>query len=180
MHVGSSLPALRPKAGRRWARAPPSRRVQKKKLRDVDRDKQSSKRAFGALSDPNKTFCGWFQVSSGLVILVQLLDDPSFAGNKISNCSSNFLSSYSHLVLALRLTAVSGASLAQLSHAARPTPLRPLLQLCGQGCRSTTVPNLADCWHSTLWCTQQHGGAARREAYIDSSNTTTTGPGHQA
>ena len=146
----------------------------------MDRDKQSSKRAFGALSDPNKTFCGWFQVSSGLVILVQLLDDPSFAGNKISNCSSNFLSSYSHLVLALRLTAVSGASLAQLSHAARPTPLRPLLQLCGQGCRSTTVPNLADCWHSTLWCTQQHGGAARREAYIDSSNTTTTGPGHQA
>jgi len=126
MHVGSSLPTLRPKAGRRWARAPPSRRVQKEKLREMDRDKQSSKRAFGALSDPNKTFCGWFQVSSGLVILVQLLDDPSYAGNKISNCSSNFSSSYSHLVLALRLTAVSGASLAQLSHAAHAATAAPL------------------------------------------------------
>jgi hypothetical protein len=31
----------------------------RKKLRAMDRDKQSSKRAFGAWSDPNKQTCGW-------------------------------------------------------------------------------------------------------------------------
>jgi len=50
------------------------------------------------------------------IILAQLLNDSSLAGNGNSNCSSRFSSSL--LVLALRLTAaVSGASLAQLPHA---------------------------------------------------------------
>jgi hypothetical protein len=62
------------------------------------------------------------------VILVQLPDDSSLAGNGNSNCSSRFSSS-SLLVLALRLTAVSGASLARLSYAAHAaTPaVRPRL-----------------------------------------------------
>jgi len=64
----------------------------------MDRDKQSSKRALGALSDPNKKIC---LVSSRLVISVQLLDNPSLAGNGNSNCSSRFSSSSSLLVLAL-------------------------------------------------------------------------------
>ena len=90
----------------------------------MDRDKQSSKRAFGAFQ-PNNSFMD----SSCLVIPVQLLDDPSLAGNGNSNCSSRFSSSSSLLVLALRLTAESGASLAQLSYAAHAaTPaVRPRL-----------------------------------------------------
>ena len=83
----------------------------------MDRDKQSSKHTFGALSDPtNKFVDGW--MASHRVILVQLPDDSSLAGNGNSNCSSRFSSSFSLLVLALRLTAESGASLAQLSYAA--------------------------------------------------------------
>jgi len=58
------------------------------------------------------------------VILVQLPDDSSLAGNGNSNCSSRFLSL---LVLALRLTAVSGASLAQLSYAAHAATNSTLL-----------------------------------------------------
>jgi len=73
-------------------------------------------------------------VSRRLIILVQLLDNPSSAGNGNSNCSSRFLSSSSLLVLALRLTAVSGAPLAQLPHAGHAAT--PLLQLCGKGFRS--------------------------------------------
>ena len=63
------------------------------------------------------------------VMLVQLPDDSSLAGNGNSNRSSRFSSSSSLLVLALRLTAVSGASLAQLSYAAHAaTPaVRPTL-----------------------------------------------------
>ena len=30
-----------------------------KKLREMDRDKQSSKHTFGAWSDPTNKFCGW-------------------------------------------------------------------------------------------------------------------------
>jgi len=30
-------------------------------LREMDQDKQSSKRGFGALSKPEQTFCGWVQ-----------------------------------------------------------------------------------------------------------------------
>jgi len=89
----------------------------RKNLREMDRDKQSSKHTFGALSDPtNKFVDGW--MASHRVILVQLPDDSSLAGNGNSNCSSRFSSSSFLLVLALRLTAVSGASLAQLSYAA--------------------------------------------------------------
>jgi hypothetical protein len=55
--------------------------------------------------------------SRRLVLLAQLLDDPSLAGNGNSNCSSRFSSSSSLLVFALRLNAVSGALLAQLPHA---------------------------------------------------------------
>ena len=112
MHVGSSLPALRPKAGRVY---PPPEGYKRKKLREMDRDKQSSKHTFGAWSDPtNKFVDGWM---------------ASLAGNGNSNCSSRFSSSSSLLVLALRLTAVSGASLAQLSYAAHAaTPaVRPKL-----------------------------------------------------
>jgi hypothetical protein len=59
-------------------------------------------------------------VSRCLVILVQLLNDSSLAenGNTSSNSSSHFSSSSPLLVFALRLTAVSGASRAQLTHAA--------------------------------------------------------------
>jgi hypothetical protein len=95
----------------------------------MDRDKQSSKHTFGAWSDPtNKIVDGWM-ASYRSVILVQLPDDSSLAGNGNSNCSSRFSSSSSLLVLALRLTAVSGASLAQLSYAAHAaTPaVRPRL-----------------------------------------------------
>ena len=49
MHFGSSLPALRPKAGRVY---PPPEGYRRKKLREMDRDKQSSKHTFGAWSDP--------------------------------------------------------------------------------------------------------------------------------
>ena len=109
MHVGSSLPALRPKAGRVYP---------KKNVREMGRDKQSSKDAFGAWSDPTNRFVGGWLAIHRSVILVQLPDDSSLAGNGNSNCSSRFSSSSSLLVLALRLTAVSGASLAQLSYAA--------------------------------------------------------------
>ena len=66
------------------------------------------------------------------VMLVQLPDDSSLAGNGNSNCSSDLLVSRLCLLfssLALRLTAVSGASLAQLSYAAHAaTPaVRPRL-----------------------------------------------------
>ena len=84
----------------------------------MDRDKQSSKHAFGAWSDPTNNFVGGWLAIHRSVILVQLPDDSSLAGNGNSNCSSRFSSSSSLLVLALRLTAVSGASLAQLSYAA--------------------------------------------------------------
>jgi|AntRauTorckE5430_2_1112549.scaffolds.fasta_scaffold29789_1 hypothetical protein len=56
MHVGSSLPALRPKAGRVY---PPPEGYKRKNLREMDRDKQSSKHTFGAWSDPTNKFCGW-------------------------------------------------------------------------------------------------------------------------
>ena len=57
MHVGSSLPALRPKAGRVY---PPLEGYKRKNLREMDRDKQSSKHTFGAWSDPtNQQVCGW-------------------------------------------------------------------------------------------------------------------------
>jgi len=92
MHVGSSLPA-------------------RKKLREMDRDKQSSKHAFGAWSDdPTNKFVGGSLAVHRSVILVQLPDDSSLAGNGNSNCPSRFSSSSSLLVLALRLTAVSSAS----------------------------------------------------------------------
>ena len=84
----------------------------------MDRDKQSSKHAFGAWSNPTNKFVGCWVAIHRSVILVQLPDDSSLAGNGNSNCSSSFSSSSSRLVLALRLTAVSGASRAQLSHAA--------------------------------------------------------------
>ena len=74
-------------------------------------------------------FCGSRLDGLRSVIPVQLLDDSSLAGNGNSNCSSRFSSSSSLLVLALRLTAESGASLAQLSyvaHAATPA-VRPRL-----------------------------------------------------
>ena len=63
------------------------------------------------------------------VILVQLLDNSPLAGDGNSNCSSRFSSSSSLLVLALRLTAVSGALLSQLPHAAHAATLavRPRL-----------------------------------------------------
>ena len=77
----------------------------------MDRGKQSSKRGFWCAERIQLKFL-WLDSSGGLVILSQLLDDPSFsAGNGNSNCSSL-------LVLALRLTAVSGTSLDQRSHAA--------------------------------------------------------------
>jgi hypothetical protein len=101
-----------------------------KDLREMDRDKQSSKHAFGAWSDdPTNKFVGGRLAIIRSVILVQLPDDSSLAGNGNSNCSSRFSSSSSLLVLALRLTAVSGASLAQLSYAAHAaTPaVRPKL-----------------------------------------------------
>ena len=92
MHVGSSLPA-------------------RKKLREMDRDKQSSKHAFGAWSDdPTNKFVGGSLAVHRSVILVQLPDDSSLVGNGNSNCPSRFSSSSSLLVLALRLTAVSSAS----------------------------------------------------------------------
>ena len=77
-------------------------------------------------ANPNKLFVVGFSSS---IIQVQLLDDSSLAGNGNSTCSSHFSSLPSLLVLALRLTAVSGASLAQLSHAAHTaTPaVRPRL-----------------------------------------------------
>ena len=93
-------------------------------------------RAFGAWSDdPTNKFVGGRIAIIRSVILAQLPDDSSLAGNGNSNCSSRFSSSSSLLVLALRLNAVSGASLAQLSYAAhaatpaaRPTfPFRTLL-----------------------------------------------------
>ena len=57
MHVGSSLPALRPKAGR--VHTVP--KGTKEKWREMGRDKQSSKHAFRAWSDPNKLMwmAGW-------------------------------------------------------------------------------------------------------------------------
>jgi len=98
-------------------------------LREMDRDKQSSKHTFGAWSDPTNKFVDGWMASHRSVMLVQLPDDSSLAGNGNSNCSSRFSSSSSLLVLALRLTAVSGASLAQLSYAAHTaTPaVRPSL-----------------------------------------------------
>jgi hypothetical protein len=89
----------------------------------------------------NKQSYGWLDgltppVSFGFVLVrhrsvipVQLPDDSSLAGNGNSNCSFRFSSSSSLLALALRLSAVSGASLAQLSHAAHAaTPaVRPRL-----------------------------------------------------
>jgi hypothetical protein len=95
----------------------------------MDRDEQSSKHTFGAWSDPANKFVDGWMASYRSVILVQLPDDSSLAGNGNSNCSSRFSSSSSLLVLALRLTAVSGASLAQLSYAAHAaTPaVRPRL-----------------------------------------------------
>ena len=75
--------------GRGRARAPPSRRrVHEKNLREMGRNKQSSMRGFGALSE--------------MVILVQLLDDSFLAGNGNSKCSSRFSSASSLAVLALR------------------------------------------------------------------------------
>ena len=97
----------------------------------MDRDKQSSKHAFGAWSDPTNKIMGGSLAVHRSVILVQLPDDSSLEGNGNSNCCSRFSSSSSSslLVLALRLTAVSSASLAQLSHAAHAaTPaVRPRL-----------------------------------------------------
>ena len=105
----------------------------------MDRDKQSSKHAFGAWSDdPTNKFVGGSLAGHRSVILVQLPDESSLAGNGNSNCSSRFSSSSSLLVLALRLTAVSGASLAQLSYAAHA-----VLKLCGQGYRSAPYCLLA-------------------------------------
>jgi hypothetical protein len=77
---------------------------------------------------PTSFVDGWM-ASHRSVMLVQLPDDSSLAGNGNSNCSSRFSSSSSLLVLALRLTAESGASLAQLSYAAHAaTPaVRPRL-----------------------------------------------------
>jgi len=82
------------------ARKPPSRRIQKKKMREMDRDKQSSKHAFGAWSDPTNKFVDSWMASHRSVILVQLPDDSSLAGNGSSNCSSRFSSSSSFLRLA--------------------------------------------------------------------------------
>ena len=93
----------------------------------MDQDKQSSKHAFSAWSDdPTNKFVGGSLAVHRSVILVQLLDDSSLAGNGNGNC---FSSSSSLLVLALRLATVSGASLSQLSHAAHAaTPaMRPRL-----------------------------------------------------
>jgi len=56
MHVGSSLPALIPKAGRVH---PPPEGYKRKILREMDRDKQSSKHTFGAWRDPTNKVCGW-------------------------------------------------------------------------------------------------------------------------
>ena len=84
----------------------------------MDRDKQSSKHAFGAWSDPTNKIMGGSLAVHRSVILVQLPDDSSLEGNGNSNCCSRFSSSSSLLVLALRLIAVSGALLAQLSYAA--------------------------------------------------------------
>jgi len=83
----------------------------------------------GAMIQPTSLFVGGRIAIIRSVILVQLPDDSSLAGNGNSNCSSRFSSSSSLLVLALRLTAVSGASLAQLSYAAHAaTPaVRPKL-----------------------------------------------------
>jgi hypothetical protein len=114
-HVGRSLPALRPKAGRVY---PPPEGYKRQKLREMDRDKQSSKHAFGAWSDPTNKIMGGSLAVHRSVILVQLPDDSSLEGNGNSNCCSRFSSSSSLLVLALRLIAVSGALLAQLSYAA--------------------------------------------------------------
>ena len=83
----------------------------------MDRDKQGSKHAFGAWSDPTNKILGGWLAKHRSVSLVQLPDDSSLAGGN-SNCSSRFSSSSSLLVLALRLTAVSSASLAPLSYAA--------------------------------------------------------------
>jgi len=88
-------------------------------MREIDRDMLNSKHSFGAWSDdPTNKFVGGRLAIIRSVILVQLPDDSSLAGNGNSNFSSRFSSSSSLLVLALRLTAVSGASLAQLSYAA--------------------------------------------------------------
>ena len=95
----------------------------------MNRDKQSSKHAFGAWSDPTNKFVGGQIAIHRSVTLGQLPGDSSLAGNGSSVCSSRFSSSSSLLVLALRLTAVSGGSLAQLPyavHAATPA-LRPRL-----------------------------------------------------
>ena len=60
-----------------------------KDLREMDRDKQSSKHAFGAWSDdPTNKFVGGRLAIIRSVILVQLPDDSSLAGNGNSNCSS--------------------------------------------------------------------------------------------
>ena len=77
---------------------------------------------------------------------MQLLDNPSLAGNGDSNCSSRFSPSSSLHVLAPHLTAVSGALITQFSHAAHATTpaVRPRL--------SYIVPHPTACWYSVAEC----------------------------
>ena len=154
MHVGSSLPALRPKAGRVY---PHPEGYKRKKLREMDRDKQSSKHTFGAWSDPTNKFVDGWMASHRSVILVQLPDDSSLAGNGNSNCSSRFSSSSS------RLGSAPNCGFRRITCSAALRGPRRYSSCAAKA----VVPHLTACWHSTLWRTQQHVPCA----------TGTSGPG---
>ena len=109
----------------------------------MDRDKQSSKHAW---CDPNKQVVDGWMASRRSVILVQLLDDSSLAGNGNRNCSSRFSSSSSCLGSApncgFRRITCSAASRGPRRYSS-----------CAA---KVIVPHLSVCWHSTLRRNQQH------------------------
>ena len=124
----------------------------------MDRDKQSSKHAW---CDPNKQVVDGWMASRRSVILVQLLDDSSLAGNGNRNCSSRFSSSSSCLGSApncgFRRITCSAASRGPRRYSS-----------CAA---KVVVPHLTACWHSTLWRTQQHIGFCAIWVCISSSST---------
>jgi hypothetical protein len=143
-HVGRSLPALRPKAGRVY---PPPEGYKRQKLREMDRDKQSSKHAFGAWSDPTNKIMGGSLAVHRSVILVQLPDDSSLEGNGNSNCCSRFSSSSS----SSRLGSAPNCGFRRITCSAVLRGPRRYSSCAAK----VIVPHLTAFWYSALWRTQQ-------------------------
>lgn len=96
-------------------------------------DKQSSNREFGALSNPNKTFCGWFQAAWSFAILVQL-------------AAPEFLSFFV-FVFSFRLGSVPICGFWLIICSAASRRPRRYYSSCAA---KAIVPDLTACWNSAL------------------------------